>query len=163
FAGDGRKEVNVLLSPDGRTLATTGRVKPSPPGGGAGLQITPDSEVELWDLTAGQHLRTINPGTRSTFALAFTPDGRALVTRTWDAATGKPLGVEQQHAEGANLVLYSPDRRRFVVWATTGENKRSLRLHDAATKRVIAEWPHSGDAFSPDGRWLALLTDADDV
>jgi serine/threonine protein kinase/WD40 repeat protein len=106
--------------------------------------------------------------------LAFSPDGRWLVTRAlrsgvrlWDATHGTAAGSEFAHPEHA-WAAFSPDSRRL---ATTGQDGW-LRLWEVPSGRLLATNKLDSPwqcVFSPDGRWLlvgrrsnrdALLLDA---
>ncbi len=94
---------------------------------------------------------------------AFSPDGRRIVTaswdntaRVWDAETGRAIVTLTGHTRSLNSAAFSPDGRRIV---TTSED-RTARLWDTETGRAIAiftghtDWVLSA-AFSPDGRRIA--------
>jgi WD40 repeat protein len=85
---------NLALSPDGKRLATFGwpAAKAGAPGG---------AEVAVWDLSTAEAVVRFRAGPRtSRSVIAFTPDGKRLVTdaappalQVWDAATGAAVGT----------------------------------------------------------------------
>jgi WD40 repeat protein len=140
----------LALSADGKTLARAGQ-----------------TSVGLWDVATGKEKRLLDTTTDgSPFCVAFSPDGRTLVTgeyfgkpgvRAWDAATGKELFAVKDLPAGyfPRAVAVAPDGKTF---AHTGEGG-VVFLRDSTTgkelRRFKTEHDTHGIAFSPDGRTLA--------
>jgi WD40 repeat protein len=95
-----RHPVSVAaFSPDGATLATA-----------AGLMIT------LWDTATWRERATLKGHVREVTALAFTPDGTALVSggldrsvRLWDVASGLQRAAHDWRIGKVHAVAVSPD------------------------------------------------------
>jgi WD40 repeat protein len=136
----------VSFSPDGRCLA-----------------YGVDGDVVLWDLSAGQELFHLRGHERFATCVAFSPDGRLLVSgsfkglvRLWDTLTGRLVRTIVAYDDPITSVAFRPDGRclasasfdRLVkIWnAASGEPVRTLRGH---TGLVL------GLAFCHDGRRLA--------
>jgi WD40 repeat protein len=95
-----------------------------------------------------------------TRSVAFSPDGRRIVTGTsdgallWDAATGERIGSTLAHDDAAgNPVAFSPDGKL----ALTTPFHQGMRFWDAATGASRdAPFPHPGQIaklfYSPDGK-----------
>ena len=73
---------------------------------------------------------------------AFSPDGRFVVTaswdgtaRVWEAATGKAIGEPLRHEKAVRSAAFSPDGR-FVV---TASGDGTARVWEAATGKAIGE------------------------
>jgi WD40 repeat protein len=156
----------VRFSPDGRVLAGVSGV---------------DGDVVLWDTDSGKDLRRWQGDERRVWDVAFSPDGRLLITggdgkaiRLWDAATGKPAGELGNDLEETVELAISPDGSRLAsvshrraiaegVWRGDG----FVRLWNLADRKLIARVPvptgttHPGHpsgadalAFTPDGKHL---------
>jgi hypothetical protein len=105
----------------------------------------------------------------SIWAVAFSPDGKAILTssddgtaRLWDAATGRPIGEPLRHNDRVRTVAFSRDGRAVL----TGSYDGTARLWDAATGRPVGtplqhEGPVRAVAFSPDGK--TVLTGSEDA
>ena len=75
-------------------------------------------EVKLWDLAAGKEKKALEGHTATVFAVAFSPDGKALVSgawdntaRVWDPATGKELKVLEGHTDAVRSRRLQPRRQ----------------------------------------------------
>lgn len=125
--------------------------------------------VRLWDVISGTPRELgIKHDRGAIFALAFSPDGRRLVTagelgaRLWDADSGEP-----QQILGANdpirSVAFSPDGSMIA----TGNGGGALSLWHLPELEVIAaaEFEDSLEAltFSRDGTSVIVGTDKGDV
>jgi len=153
FEGHTDWVVSVAFSPDGRQVLT----------GSGFLGIfgeSRDNTARLWDVTTGQEFRRFEGHTEAVWSVAFSPDGRQVLTgsgdktaRLWDAATGKELRRFEGHTEAVWSVAFSPDGRQVL----TGSWDKTARLWDVATGQELrrfeghsaAVWPV---VFSPDGR-----------
>jgi hypothetical protein len=105
----------------------------------------------------------------SVLSAAFSPDGRRIVTasydktaRLWDGESGKPIGEPLKGHDGSVLsAAFSSDGRRIV----TRSSDETARLWDGETGRPIGEPLKGHDsyvwsaAFSPDGRRIVTASD----
>ena len=120
---DEQQVTNVALSADGKRLATAGAGPPDPPPG-LGMIVQPRTHyfVGVWDLTQAKRLARIRvQGTSFYNVLAFTPDGKRLVTGSgderlqfWDAATGDPVG-QIEVPRVVRRVAFTPDGKTLAV------------------------------------------------
>jgi WD40 repeat protein len=97
---------------------------------------------------------------------AYSPDGRRIVTaswdktaRIWDAATGQPLYVLRGHVLALQWAAFSADGKRVV----TASDDETARVWDAETgSEIITLAGHKGPVltavFSPDGQSVATAS-----
>jgi WD40 repeat protein len=158
FEGPPEAVLCMAIAPDGRRAVTAGGGRYTGPD--RTLRLGSDYSVRLWDLKGGTELRRF-PGHRGfVWGVAFTPDGRQVLSagvdgavRVWDAESGDELAPFRGH-EGASVtaVAVSPDGR----FALSGGTDQPLRLWDIATRTELHRFRgHTGLvrclAFSPDG------------
>ena len=157
----------VAFSPDGKIVAVAGG--------------DPVGAVGLWNLATGRQIadRTL-PGSYNVTlpiafevdAVAFSPDGKTLVTGAddgavtlWGPTTGRMRAIGTFAAaatDGApvSAVAFSPDGKTLAMG-----NQDATTVWDVATRRQVARFPLAAYslAFSADGKTLALVGDGDVV
>ncbi|MCX5659772.1 MAG: protein kinase [Planctomycetota bacterium] len=121
------------------------------PGSHSLATASEDHSVRLWDAATGAPLQTLAGHGFEVLSLAFSRDGRQLVSGgykevfTWDLDTGRPLLQLVGQKYSIRAVAFSPDQQRLLsvgddhqvkVWdAATGAEILSLRGH---TGSVVA-------------------------
>ena len=138
----------VVFSPDSKLLAACNRR---------------DNKVWLWDCATGRELPPFAT-THSVRSLAFSPDGKKLLTggddhaaRLWGLASGQEIRAFKNHEHVVWVVAFSPDGRKLA----TGSVDKTVRLWEVETGRELAsvkgqQKPILSLAFSPDGKMLAV-------
>lgn len=120
-----------------------------------------DGQARLWDASTGRLIRSFDGHTSEVRSVAFSPDGRIVLTgswdktvRLWDASTGQPIRSFEGQPDLVWSVAFSPDGR-FVL-AGIGD---SARLWNASTGELTRTFEGrtstiTSVTFSPDGRYL---------
>jgi WD40 repeat protein/tetratricopeptide (TPR) repeat protein/tRNA A-37 threonylcarbamoyl transferase component Bud32 len=136
----------------------------------------PDRMAKLWEMAKSKQVAGPLLHGGPVVALAFSPDGKWLLTgsadktaRLWNAATGQPRLSPLAHQGPVVAVAFRPDGKVFV----TGSWDKGARLWETATGKPVGQpLLHQGRvlsvAFSPDGQkvltgsedWTARLWDA---
>jgi WD40 repeat protein len=159
----------VAFSPDGRWIASGGWDE-MVPGEGA------HPSLRLWDAATGEPCATLpHPGV--VWDLAYGPDGRWLVSgtnadnrlRIWDVATARVRKEIHGPARNGRYVTVSPDGQRMAATAFDPQGNQHLHVYDFASGERLfsaeggprSHFEGGPVAYSPDGRWLAVLA-ADD-
>jgi WD40 repeat protein/serine/threonine protein kinase len=155
---------SAAFSPDGTRLASGGM----------------DRSVKVWDAKTGQELLTCKGHTTDVHRVAYSPDGKRLVSasgvlgdpdkpgevKVWDAQTGQELLSLSSKGFLGIGVAFSPDGSRIVT--SGGENHPvsgpgGVKVWDAQSGQELLTVKHNayvyGVAFSPDGKRLAGYTD----
>ncbi|MFE7565643.1 hypothetical protein ACFU76_01570 [Streptomyces sp. NPDC057539] len=140
----------VAFSPDGHTLASAGD----------------DNAIRLWDIAAQRKVSVLNGHNNSVAAVAFSRDGRTLgsagtdgTVRLWNPTTQRTTATLGGESAFYNALAFSPDDRALV----TADADGTVGLWNTVSRRPVDEFNggvYTGkEAFSPDGRTLATVSD----
>ena len=156
----------VKYSPDGKVLATSGEM---------------NGTVRLWDAATGKSIASLqcHPPHICVLSIAFTPDGKTLVSAGNDAAivvtslaTGENAATLLGHDDTVTCVAISPDGTTIASGGFDINNDGTVRLWDISSGENTATlgpfygggnfFGHGASivgvesvAFSPDGKTLA--------
>ncbi|MBS0587449.1 MAG: caspase family protein [Proteobacteria bacterium] len=152
--GNEGKIYAAALSPDNRWLALGGWLHPECAG--------QCGNIRLIDFASGQVVRLLQGHQNVILSLAFSADGRRLVSgsfdntaRIWDVTSDQSLYTLSGHRDHIYAVAFSPDGRLVV----TGSLDHSLKLwHSTSGKLLNNLHGHEDEvasaAFTPDGHYL---------
>jgi len=80
-----------------------------------------DGTVKLWDVMIGRELIKVQGHNDWVWSLAFSPDGKAIVSssldstiRLWNAQTGEPTMTIPIHRYLPKSAYFSPDGKRIL-------------------------------------------------
>jgi WD40 repeat protein len=133
--------IGATVSPNARTLAVTSM--------GTGKVRYP---IYLISLLSGRIRRVLTGHEKNGNMVAFSPDGRRLVSgandgtaRIWDVSTGECLHVLKGHGHACiNAVAFSPDGE---VVGTACPEDRTARLWSVKTGKPLRVLRHKGKVF----------------
>jgi WD40 repeat protein len=121
---------SVAFSPDGRTLALSGRTS----------AMFGRGTVQLLDVSSGQERLTLHGHRAEVWSLAFARDGNTLVSgsedhtiKFWDPVTGDQRMTLRGHEQRISTVAFSPDGTTLATASWDG----TVRLWRAATKQEV--------------------------
>ncbi|HTL56211.1 MAG TPA: family 16 glycoside hydrolase [Candidatus Limnocylindrales bacterium] len=142
-------KLKIDLSPDGRWLATAGS----------------DRTIKIWDTTTWEQRCVLTNHLDAVVAICFSPDGKTLVSASRDAdlklwetgafalkrtLEGLPPG-EEKH------LVFSADGRFLLATDWGSEHALLWQLQNGEAIRSGLDLNAQSAAFSPDGRWLAIV------
>jgi len=148
-------DIHFAISPNGKYLAAAG-----------------DSIVPVWDVEIGQLVTWIRPtfindgSSKSTFAVAFSPDSRLLATgikdglvQIWDVASNEELTripVDPiHHYTPINTLEFSPNGNWLAIETGSLNGVQLWEVSANSTKLSLrGDKTLSYVTFSPDNKWL---------
>lgn len=140
----------AAISADGRILATYG--EPADPRTGRPIQI--------WDARTGKHLRQLEGHEWPIRAIAMSPNGKTLVSSSFDVSQGAGITRIWDVASGESRHLI-PDGGHFVRFDSDGNTfwlvvRDSLRVYQAANGQEVRRFlgPNLTFDISADGRFV---------
>ena len=151
----------VALSPDGKRVLTAGVVfapeRDRPDGPAAEPNLANVNTARLWDVDSGKEIRSFQAQSALVTAVAFSPDGKRLLTASvdgttwvWDADSGKQIRAFQGRVD--DFVAFSADGKRVFGKDWLG----IARIWDTESAREIRAFATDSVAFSPDGKRLLV-------
>jgi WD40 repeat protein len=147
---------SVAFSPDGKRIVTGGE-------GGETRKNQQSGEVKVWDAETGHELLSLKGHTGSITCLAFSLDGKHLVTgstdktaKIWDGEKNQELLSLKGTIGSITHLAFSSDGQRLFAW-DEGKKVQAWSVRDGQpvepTKPPAV--PQQGSAVAPDGHLRA--------
>jgi WD40 repeat protein len=143
------------------------------------LALAGEDQIVVLNSETGKRVTDIQlPRKQTAVRLVFAADGKTLASdgtddaaiRFWDLKTGKQAReleypqvrpLPRNHPESPPVLAFGPGAAKFVTY---GGDAGSLRVHNAATGKVLAELEGTSDprraVFSPDGSLVAYSSNS---
>ena len=96
-----------------------------------------DKTLRLWNAVSGTHLNTLNGHSNSVTSVAFSPDGRQIMSASddktlqlWDAATGYNIWIYDTSIPSVQRPHLNWDSRAFITLSALGNGSKTAHLLD---------------------------------
>lgn len=155
--------VAMAVSRDGRYLA-----------GASNRERLEKYGVDVWDVATGQEVGSFIGHSQMVKSVAFTPDGRRILTasgdqtiRVWDTGTGRAIRCLRGHGADVNALAVTPDGRYALSGAGDYWGGKlhdpTIRMWDLDSGLMVRVFEgHSGSiddiSISADGKLLASVS-----
>lgn len=140
-------EAKIVFSPDGKLLAVSSRQ---------------DNSIQIWDVAKRQTLCRLEGHTTNVYSLAFSSDGKTVVSSGWTAKDMKirvwdPItGTEIQSLSDQGKIAFIPDSNTFAAGKHIYAQNPETNSFDAVIRLQGIGYndPPTSLTFSPDGSIL---------
>jgi len=117
---------NAIYSPDGNRIVSAS---------------SPDKTLKVRDAATGQEILTLKGHTEGVNSVAYSRDGKRIVSgswdktvKVWDAATGQETLSLKGHTRPVTSVVFSPDGNRIV----SGSQDGTIKIWDATPMPTLS-------------------------
>ena len=152
---EGRNIRAVDLSPDGRTIVSSGD----------------DSKIRLWDALTCTLLLVLSGHTECIDCVKYSPDGTRIVSasddsmvKIWDAVSGMVVRTLTGHTNRVHCAAFTPNGARVISGCFDG----TIKIWDIQSGTCLATLTKhrrgiESLAVSPDGLWIASSSNEEPV
>ena len=137
------------------------------------LAVAAAENIHIYDTNTYKELMVFAGHTDSVLAVAFSPNGKLLVSassdetvRLWNADTGKPIQTLEDHTGPVSAVAFSADGKAFWAAGNQEARFRSWYSVDGGLRSEGGYMPteaFTATAFSPNGSVGARALDSESV
>lgn len=137
------------------------------------LAVAAAENIHIYDTNTYKELMVFAGHTASVLSLAFSPNGKLLVSgssdetvRLWKADTGKPIQILEEHTGPVSAVAFSTDSKAFWTAGNQEARFRSWYSVDGGLRSEGGDMPtkaFTATAFSPNGSIGARALDSESV
>jgi WD40 repeat protein len=163
WTGYGMPVAALDLSPDGRRVAValSGQRVLRYSGGRQPEQLLfTDRTAYVWEAATGRDLLHLRGHTNHVVSVAFSPDGRRLVTaswdhtaRLWDADTGKEIHCLRGHECALSAALFSPDGHKVLTLTANYKQQNDYQPGIGADPGLVDRGPAVFEDAGSSGAW----------
>ena len=137
------------------------------------LAVAAADKIHIYDTSTYKELMVFAEHTDSVLTLAFSPNGKLLVSgssdetvRLWNADTGKPIRTLHDHTGPVSAVAFSADGKAFWTAGNQEARFRSWYSADGGLRSIGGDMPteaFTATAFSHNGSVGARALDSESV
>jgi WD40 repeat protein len=155
----------VTFAPDGKLVAAVSDVSEKEVKNGMEITNIKGSELRVWETEGGKLKQNIAVSEQQSMAVAFSGDGKFVVTggfqeaKIWDLGTGETKQSLKNHIGPVSALTFSPDGK-ILATLSSWFNKGEIRLYDSETWKILRTLKDDtaelhGLVLSADGKTIA--------
>jgi WD40 repeat protein len=155
----------IAFSADGKLVAAASDISEKTVQDGKDVTSLKGASIHIWDTKSGDLKKTLDVKNMQISALAFSPDGKLLVSggfkeaKLWDVDSGELKATLKDHV-GSVRRLAIPRDGKFVVTVSSWFDKCEIRVYELPTGKLLQTINDAGCdlealGLSADGKTLA--------
>lgn len=143
--------VSLAITNDGEIIA-------------AGLK---NGDIFLWRTSDRSKIMDFKAHPDAVRGLSFSPDGKHLASASWEeslniwnVADGTQIYTYENHIDDVQRLIFSPNSK-YVASSSVDETVRFWDVQTSSAKFIFPGHLARGSSFSPDGRYLVVVSEAE--